>query len=260
MLAETTAPAPVTLPSVARIQRRLTLRHLGMPAALAAVLAVLYLWVSTQRLDSIERRTLNRSYILARVTEHLKLSFTAAAFVVAIAVPAGILVTRPLLRRVTPIVLVVANIAQAVPAVSLLVLLTFWLDVGFRTAIIGLVAASVLPVLRNTIIGIEQVDRSLVETARGMGMRPGQILLHVELKLAVPVILAGLRTALVFAVAVATIASLINAGGLGDMILGGIKLQRMPVLVTGSILAGSIAFFLDWLGKLTEDLLKPKGL
>lgn len=249
--------SPVKAPA---LRRPAVLRHLGTPAALAAVLTLLYLWVSAQDLDSIERRTLNRTYIVDRVTEHLRLSFTAALLVVLIAVPAGILVTRPLLRRTTPIVLAVANTGQAIPAIGLLVLLTIRLDVGFRTAVIGLVAASVLPVLRNTITGIEQVDRGLVETARGMGMRPVQVLLLVELRLAVPVILAGLRTALVFAVGTATIATFVNAGGLGDMIVNGIKLQRMPVLVTGSVLACAVAFLLDWLGSVAEDLLKPKGL
>jgi ABC-type proline/glycine betaine transport system permease subunit len=257
-IADAVAPAQAH-PGAVRA-RRLTLRHLSTPAALAAVLAVLYLWVSNQNLDSIERRTLNRAYILARIEEHVRLSLTAAALVVVIAVPAGVLLTRPLLRRATPVVLGAANAGQSVPGLGLLVLLTIALDIGFRTAVIGLVAATVLPVLRNTIIGIEQVDRSLVETARGMGMRPGQVLWLVELKLAVPVILAGLRTALVFAVGTATIATFVNAGGLGDMIVNGIKLQRIPVLVTGSVLACSVAFLLDWLGKVAEDLLKPKGL
>jgi osmoprotectant transport system permease protein len=224
------------------------------------VLAALYLWVSSLNLDSIERRTLNRDYILQRITEHLRLSFTAAALVVLIAVPLGILLTRRATRRVTPLVLAVANVGQAIPAIGLLVLLTIRFDVGFGTAIFGLVASSILPVLRNTIIGIDQVDRSLVETARGMGMRPRQVLVGIELTLAVPAILGGLRTALVFAVGTATIATFVNAGGLGDMIVNGIKLQRLPVLITGSVLACCIAFLLDWLGKLAEDVLRPAGL
>jgi osmoprotectant transport system permease protein len=257
MSVDTTTTVAVITP---RAPRRLTLRHLGTPAALAVVLAALYLWVSSLKLDSIERRTLNRDYILQRITEHLRLSFTAAALVLLIAVPLGILLTRPATRRVTPFVLAVANVGQAIPAIGLLVLLTIRFDVGFGTAIVGLVASSILPVLRNTIIGIDQVDRSLVEIARGMGMRPRQVLVGIELTLAVPAILGGLRTALVFAVGTATIVTFVNAGGLGDMIVNGIKLQRMPVLITGSVLACCIAFLLDWLGRLAEDLLRPRGL
>ena len=103
-------------------------------------------------------------------------------------------------RVVSPVVLGLSNLGQAIPSLGLLVLLTIKFDVGFGTAIVGLVASSILPVLRNTIIGIDQVDRSLVEIARGMGMRPRQVLVGIELTLAVPVILGGLRTALVFAV------------------------------------------------------------
>jgi ABC-type proline/glycine betaine transport system permease subunit len=132
--------------------------------------------------------------------------------------------------------------------------------VGFRIAIIGLVAYAVLPVLRNTIVGIQQVDPALVEAARGMGMTRAQVLFRVEMKMAIPVILAGLRTALVMAVGVATLATFVNAGGLGDIIVNGIKLNRTPVLLTGSVLTACIAFLVDWIGSVAEDLLRPKGV
>jgi osmoprotectant transport system permease protein len=95
------------------------------------------------------------------------------------------------------------------------------------------------------------------EAARGMGMRPVQVLFRVELPLAVPVILAGLRTALVFAVGVATVATFINAGGLGDMIVNGLKLQRFPVLLTGAVLVAAIAIFIDWIAGLIEEAVTP---
>ena len=86
------------------------------------------------------------------------------------------------------------------------------------------------------------------------------MLLQIELPLAVPVILAGVRTALVITVSVSTVATFVNAGGLGDIIINGIKLQRMPVLITGSVLLASFALLIDWLGGLAENLLRPKGL
>ena len=119
---------------------------------------------------------------------------------------------------------------------------------------------SFLPVLQNTIAGLAQVDPSIRESARGMGMTPSQVLRRVELPLASPVILAGLRTALVFAVGVATVATFINAGGLGDMIINGLKLQRYPVLVVGAILVASIAVLIDWAAGVVEDIVRPKGL
>jgi osmoprotectant transport system permease protein len=240
--------------------RRLALRHLGTPLALAAVLLALYLWVSGQTLDSIEQRTLNWDYIPARVLEHLQLTVVATLVVIVIAIPVGVLLSRPGARLLSPIALGLANLGQATPAIGLLALLTIQFGIGFKIALVGLIAYAVLPVLRNTIIGIQQVDPTLIEAARGMGMTRGQVLRRVELKLAVPVILAGLRTALVMAVGVATLATFVNAGGLGDIIVNGIKLQRTPVLVTGGVLTAAIAFLVDWLGSVAEDALRPKGV
>jgi osmoprotectant transport system permease protein len=224
------------------------------------VLGALYAYVSAQSLDSIERRTLNSGYLVARVGEHLRLTAMAVLLVLLIAIPLGVLLSRPSARRLGSPVLALANLGQATPAIGLLVLLTIKFGVGFRIALIGLVAYAVLPVLRNTIVGIRQVDASLVEAARGMGMTRTQVLVRVELKLAVPVILAGLRTALVMAVGVATLATFVNAGGLGDIIVNGIKLDRTPVLLTGSVLTACIAFLVDWVGGVAEDLLRPKGM
>jgi ABC-type proline/glycine betaine transport system permease subunit len=243
-----------------RSGRRRMLRHLGTPAFLAVVLAVLYLWVSGQQLDSIEARTLNAGYLRDRVIEHLKLTGHATLLVVVIAVPLGILLSRRSARWISPVILGLANLGQATPAIGVLVLLTIKLGVGFRVAMIGLVAYAVLPVLRNTMVGIQQVDPALIEAARGMGMTSAQVLRKVELKLAVPVIVAGLRTALVLSVGVATLATFVDAGGLGDIIVNGIKLQRTPVLVTGSVVTACIAFFVDWLGSVAGDVLRPRGV
>jgi osmoprotectant transport system permease protein len=140
------------------------------------------------------------------------------------------------------------------------ILLAIVWQTGFTTALVALVVYSFLPVLQNTIAGLAQVDPNIRESARGMGMTPGQVLRRVELPLASPVILAGLRTALVFAVGVATVATFINAGGLGDMIVNGLKLQRYPVLIVGAILVAAIAVLIDWAAGVVEDIVRPKGL
>ena len=231
-----------------------------IPLICGIVLLLLYFYIQSKTLDSIEKRTVNATYIHDRMIEHIRLTALASVLIIALSVPLGILLTRRRARPLTPVVLALANIGQATPAIGLLVLLTILTQPGFRTALIGLVAYSVLPVLRNTIVGIQQVDRSLVDAARGMGMTSRAILAKVELPLAVPVILAGIRTALVLSVGVATLATFVNAGGLGDIINNGIKLQRTPVLLTGSLLAVVLALAFDWLGGLAEDLLRPKGL
>ncbi|CAM3525724.1 ABC transporter permease [Kibdelosporangium persicum] len=235
-------------------------RNLTVPIGLIAAVAVLWLWVSSLNLDSIEARVLNAEAVRRAVVDHILLAVSATLLVVAIAVPLGIMLTRRWAKPLVPVVMALANIGQAVPALGLLVLLALWFGIGFKIALIALVVTAVLPVLRNTVVGIQQVDQSLVEAARGMGMRASRILRLVELPLAVPVMLAGLRTTIVIAVGVATVATFVNAGGLGDIIVAGIKLQRTPVLITGGVLTAVIALGLDWLGGLAERLLRPKGV
>ncbi len=235
-------------------------RQSVIPIVCALICIGLYYYVQSKTLDSIEMRTVNATYITDRMIEHIKLTAFASVLIILISVPVGVMLTRKRARAATPVALALANIGQATPAIGLLVLLTIITQPGFRTAIIGLVAYSVLPVLRNTIVGIQQVDSSLVDAGRGMGMTGRAVLARIELPLAVPVILAGIRTALVLSVGVATLATFVNAGGLGDIINNGIKLQRTPVLVTGSLLAVVLALMFDWLGGLFEDLLRPKGL
>lgn len=230
------------------------------PALVVVILAALWLWVSSMNLDSIEQRTLNADYLLLRVGEHLTLTIAASALVAVLAIPVGIAVAKTPSKTVRGIVLALANIGQATPAVGVVILLAIVWQTGFTTALVALVVYAFLPVLRNTMIGIEQVDGSVLESARGMGMTATQSLVRVELPLAVPVILAGLRTALVFCVGVATIATFINAGGLGDMIVNGLKLQRFPVLIVGAVLVACIALLIDWIAGLAEDLLTPKGI
>lgn len=256
--------ADVTAPSLTvadpRPHRTSATRLVVTPILVVAALFALYLWVHGQSLDSIEQRTLNRSYLEQAVFQHLKLTFIAAVITLAIAIPLGVVLSRRWSRFVAPLILGLANVGQAFPAIGLLVLLTVKLDVGVRVALISIVAYGVLPVLRNTIVGLQQIDPALVEAAKGIGMRPSQVLLRIELPLAVPVLLAGVRTTLVLAVGVATLATFVDAGGLGDIIVNGLKLDRFPVQVTGAVLVMCIAFFIDWLARIAEDLCRPRGL
>lgn len=247
-------------PRVERTWPAFLARQAIVPVLLGLVLFALYYYIQNRTLDSIERRTVNEDFIHQALIAHIKLTAVASFFVVIIAVPLGILLTRRRARWLSPIVLGIANIGQATPAVGFLILLTLAWKPGFQTAVIGLIAYSVLPVLRNTVVGVQQVDKSLVDAGRGMGMTGRAVLARVELPLAVPVILAGIRTALVLSVGVATLATLVSAGGLGEIIITGIKLQRTPVLIVGSVLTIVLALAVDWLGGLVEDLLRPRGL
>lgn len=236
------------------------LRRSAAPTTVVVIFGLTMIYVATTELDSIERRTLNVDYIVARVQEHLLLTVVASALVAVLAIPLGILVHRVPWRPFRAVVLGLANIGQATPAVGVVILLAIVWQTGFTTALVALVAYSFLPVLRNTLTGLEQVDDSVRESARGMGMTPNQVLRRIELPLASPVILAGLRTSLVFCVGVATIATFINAGGLGDMIVNGLKLQRFPVLIVGAVLVACIAILIDWAAGLIEEKVRPRGL
>ena len=230
------------------------------PILLGAVLLLLFLWVQAQTLDSIETRWLNPQKIRVDLLQHVRLSLVATAITIAIAVPLGVLLTRSFARWVKPIGLALGNLGQAIPSIGLIVLLALWLGIGFRTAVMGLVAYATLPILRNTIVGLDGVDPALKEAARGMGMSRLAVLRRVELPLAVPVILAGVRTALVLTVATAALATFIDAGGLGGGLIAGIKMNRPSLSLTYGVFAAVLALFADWVGGIAEEVLRPRGI
>jgi osmoprotectant transport system permease protein len=249
------AAEPALDTRVARVSR-----YLVTPVVLLLAAGALFLWLNSLTLDSIERRRINADFISEALWQHLKLAAVSTVAVVVIAVSLGILLTRPRARRLSPFVLALANIGQAVPSIGLIVILALVWDIGFLPAVVALVAYSVVPVLRNTMVGLEQVDQNLIEAGRGMGMTKTAVLLRIELPLAVPVILAGVRTALIINVGTATLATFTGAGGLGDLINNGLRLGRETVVFTGGALTALLALFIDWIASVAEDLLRPKGL
>lgn len=255
------SPAEGPAPDYGKPKPRLTWQKLVItPAVLAAALLATYLWITNIHLDAIEHNSLDDGNVQLRLWQHVKLTAISTFWVLLIAVPLGIALTRRRLRRVAPLVTALANIGQATPAIGLLALLVIWLGIGARTAIIGIVAYAVLPVLSNTVAGLRAIDPTLVEAARGIGMSAPGVLTKIELPLAVPLILAGVRTALVLNVGTATLATFGGGGGLGDLITSGIVNQRMPVLILGSILTVVLALFVDWLASIAEQSMRPRGL
>jgi osmoprotectant transport system permease protein len=205
--------------------------------------------------------SLNASTLLAATWEHVLIAAAVTVLVVAVAIPLGVVLTRRWARWIAPVFLGIATIGQAAPAIGVIVLYFLWTEQeGLWAAAVPLAFVSLLPVLRNTIVGIQQIDPALVDAGRGIGMSSFAVLRRVELPLAVPLILAGLRTALVLAVGTATLALFVNGGGLGFVIDSGYKVARPTVLVTGAALAVGLALLVDWLGALAERYLGPKGL
>lgn len=241
--------------------RRLTWQKLVfMPALLIVVVGATLLWIANADLDSISRNSLANNATRTALWQQIKLTAISTFFVLIIAIPLGIALTRRALRKASPVAMALANVGQATPAIGLLALLVVWLGTGETPALIGITIYAVLPVLSNTIAGLRGTDPTLIDAARGIGMSPAGVLLRVELPLAVPLILAGVRTALVLNVGTATLATFGGGGGLGDLINAGITNQRMPVLVLGSVLAVALALLVDWIASIVEVLLRPRGL
>jgi osmoprotectant transport system permease protein len=183
--------------------------------------------------------------LLAQTLQHIGLTFISLIIAVLIGLPLGILIARK--RKLSGPVLGVAGVLQTIPSIALLGFMIPLLGIGAKPAIVALLLYALLPIIRNTYTGITGVDGAVKEAAMAMGMSKWQILFKVELPLAMPVILAGIRTATVINVGVATLASYIAAGGLGEFIFGGISLNNTNMILAGAIPAALLAILFDFL-------------
>ena len=199
----------------------------------------------------------HRSEILSATLDHLTLVLIAMAFAIAIAVPLGMLIVQH--RHLRALALGAASIFQTIPSLALfgfLIPIPFIGGIGRRTAIVALVLYALLPILRNTYVGLTSVDPAILEAAEGMGMTEQQILFRVRLPLASSVIMAGIRTAAVITIGVATIAAAIGAGGLGTFIFRGVAMVSDAVILAGAIPAAILALLADFLLGLLERRLR----
>lgn len=181
--------------------------------------------------------------LLTQTVEHIGLTFISLLIAVVIGLPLGIFIARK--KRFSGAVLGVAGVLQTIPSIALLGFMIPLLGIGPKPAIVALFLYALLPIIRNTFTGITGVNASVKEAAQAMGMSTSQILFKVELPLAMPVILAGIRTATVINVGVATLASYIAAGGLGEFIFGGISLNNINMILAGAIPAALLAILFD---------------
>ncbi|MGA9872650.1 MAG: ABC transporter permease [Rhodococcus sp. (in: high G+C Gram-positive bacteria)] len=237
------------------------IRLLVQPAIVLILVVGVLGWAFSRELTATQLGSISMSNIATLTWQHILLTVAVIVIVVVIAVPLGTLLTRPGYTRLAPFFVGIANIGAAAPAIGLLVL--FYLatrQTGFWIGVLPIAFYSLLPVLRNTILGYQEVDRILIDAGRGQGMSSTTVLRKIEFPMAVPYILAGLRTSLVLAVGTATLCFLVSAGGLGILIDTGYKLRDNVTLVVGAVLAVSLALFIDWLGALAEQFLGPKGL
>lgn len=229
--------------------------------AIALVVGVL-IYTRVGDMTDNARASLEVDRLLTQLVDHMQVSLVATALVCAISIPVGIALTRGALRKYSDPILAVAGFGQAAPVIGLIVIsvIIFGIQQSFIAAVAALTVYGVLPIIANTVAGLNGVDPKLVEASRGMGMSGMRTLLRVELPLALPVIVAGMRTALVLMVGAAALVVLIGAGGLGTPIDTGIKRMQTPVLLSGALLVMALALLIDWLAHLIEMIAAPKGV
>jgi osmoprotectant transport system permease protein len=196
--------------------------------------------------------------IATGIIEHICLSLISISIAIILSVPLGIYITRH--EKWAEWVIGVTAVFQTIPSLALFGFIVPLLGTGALTAIIALTIYALLPILRNTYTGIKGVDQSVIEAGRGMGMTNRQILWKIEIPLSLPVIMAGIRTATVLTVGIATLATFVGAGGLGDLIYRGLSTWNNQLVLAGAIPAALLAIFFDFFLKLIERLSTPKGL
>src|ERR1700759_2258246 len=183
--------------------------------------------------------------LFAQTLQHVGLTFISLIIAVLIGLPLGIWITRK--KQFAGTILGIAGVLQTIPSIALLGFMIPLLGIGAKPAIVALLLYALLPIIRNTFTGITGVDASVKEAATAVGMNKWQVLFKVELPLAMPVIFAGIRTATVITVGVATLASYIAAGGLGEFIFGGISLNNTNMILAGAMPAALLAILFDFL-------------
>lgn len=200
----------------------------------------------------------NRQDILIKTWEHLYISILALMLGVIVAVPLGIALSKT--KKIAKIVMGITSVLQTLPSLAILALMIPFLGVGKVPAIIALFIYTLLPILNNTFIGMESVNKDLKAAGTSMGMTKFQSVFLVEFPLATPVIMAGIRLSAVYAISWATLASYIGAGGLGDFIFNGLNLYQPEFIIGGAVLVTILALIVDFILSKVEKIATPKGL
>ncbi|WP_407271596.1 ABC transporter permease [Radiobacillus sp. PE A8.2] len=199
-----------------------------------------------------------RDLIFEGFIEHLYLSFIAIVIAVGISLPLGIYISRK--KRVAEFYIGITAVLQTIPSLALFGFLVPVLGIGMATALVALIVYALLPILRNVYTGITGVDEGIIEAGEGMGMTQRQILWKIQLPLSLPFLMAGIRTATVLTVGVATLATFVGAGGLGDVIWRGLQSWNNSLVLAGAIPVALLALFFDFVLRFIEKKVTPKGI
>lgn len=198
--------------------------------------------------------------VLSTLLRHLQIVAVAELIAIAVGVPIGFFSTRRSLRFISPFFIGIANIGQTIPTLAFIGIAGALLGMGYKAAVVALFVYATLPIIRNTYAGINSIDPAIREAAAGMGMSKMQITYRIELPLAQPVIIAGIRTSTVLNVGTAAVAGMIGAGGLGELIVTGIAVRVTEMVIQGAAPTAALAIILDALLRELERALTPRGL
>ncbi len=197
-------------------------------------------------------------FFLELLIQHIEITLIAVLIITTIGLTTGMLMTRN--SFIASIILTVINFVYTIPSIALFGILVTITGIGNRSAITALVIYGLLPIIKNTYVGINEVDSQMVESAIGMGSTDKQLLFRIQLPLALPVIMSGFRTMVIMTIALGGIASFIGAGGLGVAIYRGISTYNQAMIVAGSLLVALLAIFVDFLLQLFENSLTRRVL
>jgi len=198
--------------------------------------------------------------IVSATVRHLQIVAVAELLAIIVGIPIGFLSTRRAFRFVSPVLIGVANVGQTVPTLAFIGITAALLGMGYTAAVIALFVYATLPIVRNTYAGIRSVDPAVKEAAQGMGMSKWEVTSRIELPLARPIIIAGIRTSTVVNVGTAAVAGMIGAGGLGAIIMTGLAVRVMPIVIQGAAPTAALAIALDALLGGAEEWMTPRGL
>jgi osmoprotectant transport system permease protein len=235
------------------------MKRLLAPLFLVAGLIGVAVWMTSLETVGIYRMPGGREVAISTF-RHLQLVLAAEGLAILIGVPIGFIVSRRAFRWLGTPLMTLVNVGQTVPTLALLAIASLAIGSGFRAAVVGLFVYALLPIVRNTYAGIRSVDPAVKEAAQGMGMSRWQVTSRVELPLARPVIVAGIRTSTVVNVGTAAVAGMIGGMGLGALITTGLAVNVVEMILQGAAPAAALAIALDAILGLVERWMTPRGL
>lgn len=196
--------------------------------------------------------------LIQKTGEHFFISIVALLIAIAVAVPIGILLAKT--KKAASIVLTTAGVLQTIPTLAVLAIMIPIFGVGKTPAIIALFVYILLPILNNTVLGVQNINPDVRQAAISMGMTKFQLMKDVEMPLALPLILSGIRLSSVYVISWATLASYVGAGGLGDFVFNGLNLYNPIMIVSAAVLVTALALIVDYVLRAVEKWAVPKGL